>query len=153
MVLMRAVIQRVSSASVTINNKIKSEIGKGLLVLIGIEAADNDTDIIWLCNKIVNLRIFNDRDEKMNLSILDIGGNILAISQFTLYAKTRKGNRPSYTQAANPEIAIPLYNRFVMKLSILLGKEIGSGEFGAMMQIELVNDGPVTIIIDTKEKD
>ena len=153
MIAMRAVIQRVSRASVTIKNKIKSEIGPGLLVLIGIEESDNDTDIDWLCNKIVQLRIFNDSNEVMNLSVLDVGGSVLAISQFTLHAKTRKGNRPSYIRAAHPDIAIPLYNRFVGRLSQLMGKEVGTGEFGAMMQIELVNDGPVTIIIDTKEKE
>jgi len=150
---MRAVIQRVTRASVTINNKIRSEIKSGLLVLLGIEVSDNETDVEWICNKIIQLRIFNDSNEVMNLSVLDIGGNILAVSQFTLHAKTRKGNRPSYIRAANPEIAIPLYNRFVSRLSELLGKEVSTGEFGAMMQIELVNDGPVTIIIDTKEKE
>lgn len=150
---MRAVIQRVSRASVTINNKIKSEIGPGLLVLVGIEAADNDSDVEWLCNKIVQLRIFNDSNEVMNLSVLETGGSILAISQFTLHAKTRKGNRPSYIKAAPPEIAVPIYNSFVNNLTRLLGREAGTGEFGAMMQIELVNDGPVTIIIDTKEKE
>jgi len=150
---MRAVIQRVTRASVTINNIIRSEIGKGLLVFIGIEESDNNADIEWLCNKIVQLRIFNDSNEVMNLSILDTGGNILAISQFTLHAKTKKGNRPSYIRAAHPDIAIPLYNKFVSRLSDLMGKEIGTGEFGAMMQVELVNDGPVTIIIDTKEKE
>ena len=150
---MRAVIQRVSRASVEIRNKIKSEIGVGLLVLLGIEDTDDDTDIEWLCSKIVHLRIFNDSNEVMNLSVLDVDGNILAISQFTLHAKTRKGNRPSYIRAAHPDIAIPLYNRFVSRLSQLMGKEVGTGEFGAMMQIELVNDGPVTIIIDTKEKE
>jgi len=153
MIPMRAVIQRVSRASVTIKNTIKSEIGPGLLVFIGIEESDNETDIEWLCNKIVRLRIFNDRDEVMNLSVLDVGGSILAISQFTLHAKTSKGNRPSYIRSAHPDIAIPLYNRFVSRLSDLIGKEVGTGEFGAMMQIELVNDGPVTIIIDTKEKE
>ena len=150
---MRAVIQRVSRASVTISEKNKSEIGVGLLVLIGIEDSDDDTDIDWLCSKIVQLRIFNDSNEIMNLSVLDIGGNILAISQFTLHAKTKKGNRPSYIRAAHPDIAIPLYNKFVSRLSQLMGKEVGTGEFGAMMQVELVNDGPVTIIIDTKEKE
>lgn len=150
---MRAVIQRVSRASVTIKNKIKSEIGVGLLVLVGIEESDDDTDVEWLCNKVVQLRIFNDSNEVMNLSVLDVGGSVLAISQFTLHAKTRKGNRPSYIRAAHPDIAIPLYNRFVSTLSRLLGKKVGTGEFGAMMQIELVNDGPVTIIIDTKEKE
>jgi D-aminoacyl-tRNA deacylase len=153
MIEMRAVIQRVSRASVTIKNKIKSEIGPGLLILIGIEESDNVDDIEWLCNKIVQLRIFNDSNEVMNLSVLDVGGNILAISQFTLHAKTRKGNRPSYIRAANPDIAIPLYNSFVSRLSQLMGKEVGTGEFGAVMQIELVNEGPVTIIIDTKEKE
>jgi len=150
---MRAVIQRVLRASVTIKNSIKADIGRGLLVLIGIEESDNDTDIEWLCNKIVQLRIFNDSKEVMNLSVLDINGEILAISQFTLHAKTRKGNRPSYIRAAQPAIAIPLYNKFISNLSQLLGKEVGTGEFGAMMQIELINDGPVTIIIDTKEKE
>jgi D-aminoacyl-tRNA deacylase len=150
---MRAVIQRVTRASVSIGNRIKSEIGSGLLVLVGIEEADSGADIEWLCNKIVQLRIFNDSNEVMNLSVLETGGSILAISQFTLHAKTRKGNRPSYIKAARPETAIPLYNSFVHTLSMLLGKEIGTGEFGAMMQVELVNDGPVTIIIDTKEKE
>jgi D-tyrosyl-tRNA(Tyr) deacylase len=150
---MRAVIQRVSRASVTIDERIKSEIGPGLLVLTGIEEADNESDVEWLCNKIIQLRIFNDSNNKMNLSVQETGGSILVISQFTLHAMTRKGNRPSYIRAASPEKAIPLYNSFVNRLSRLLGKEIGTGEFGAMMQIELVNDGPVTIIIDTKEKE
>jgi D-tyrosyl-tRNA(Tyr) deacylase len=150
---MRAVIQRVSRASVTINNKLRSEIGPGLLVFAGIEETDNDTDIEWLCNKIIQLRIFNDNNGVMNLSVLETGGNILVISQFTLHAKTRKGNRPSYIRAARPDIAIPLYNSFVSRLTQLLGKEAGTGEFGAMMQIELINDGPVTILIDTKEKE
>ena len=153
MYTMRAVIQRVSRASVKIGKKIKSEIGIGLLVLIGIEESDEDMDIDWLCIKIVNLRIFNDNNEVMNLSVLEVGGNILAISQFTLHAKTKKGNRPSYIRAARPDIAIPLYNKFVVRLSQLMGKEICTGEFGEMMQVELVNDGPVTIIIDTKEKE
>jgi D-tyrosyl-tRNA(Tyr) deacylase len=150
---MRAVIQRVTRASVTIKNVTRSEIGKGLLVFIGIEESDNDADIEWLCNKIVQLRIFNDSNEVMNLSVLDTGGGILAISQFTLHAKTKKGNRPSYIRAAQPDIAVPLYNKFVATLTNLIGKEICTGEFGAMMQVELVNDGPVTIIIDTKEKE
>jgi D-tyrosyl-tRNA(Tyr) deacylase len=150
---MRAVIQRVERASVTIRNKIVSEIGKGLLVLIGIEDSDNEVDIEWLCNKIVQLRIFNDINEIMNLSVLETGGDILAVSQFTLHAKTRKGNRPSYIRAASPEKAIPIYEEFVARLSQLLGKEVSTGEFGAMMQIELINDGPVTIIIDTKIKE
>lgn len=150
---MRAVIQRVSRASVTINNKIKSEIGIGLLVLVGIEAADGETDIEWLCSKIVQLRIFDDKNGVMNLSVLDSGGDILAISQFTLHAKTKKGNRPSYMRAASQDIAIPLYETFVMRLSQLLGKQVSTGEFGAMMQVESVNEGPVTIIIDTKDKE
>lgn len=150
---MRAVIQRVIRASVKTDNKIKSEISTGLLVLIGIEESDNDTDIEWLCSKIVQLRIFNDTNGIMNLSVLDIEGEVLIVSQFTLHAKTRKGNRPSYIRAAHSDIAIPLYNRFLSYLSELMQKEVGSGEFGAMMQVELVNDGPVTIIIDTKEKE
>lgn len=150
---MRAVIQRVSSASVAIRKKIKSEIGVGLLVLLGIEDTDDDTDIEWLCSKIAHLRIFNDRNEVMNLSVIDVDGNILAISQFTLHAKTKKGNRPSYIRAAHADIAIPLYNKFIIRLSQLIGKEVCSGEFGAMMQVESVNDGPVTIIIDTKERE
>jgi D-aminoacyl-tRNA deacylase len=150
---MRAVIQRVTRASVKIGSRIKSEIGSGLLVLIGIEDADNDADIEWLCNKIVNLRIFNDNNEVMHLSVVEVGGDILAISQFTLHAKTKKGNRPSYIRAAHPDIAIPLYNRFIVKLSGLMGKQVFTGEFGAMMEVGLVNDGPVTIIIDTKEKE
>jgi D-aminoacyl-tRNA deacylase len=150
---MRVVIQRVTSASVTIDNRIKSQIGPGLLVLVGIEEADDASDVEWLCNKIVQLRIFNDSDGVMNLSVQETGGSILAISQFTLHARTRKGNRPSYIKAARPEKAIPLYNSFVNRLSVLLGKETCTGEFGAMMQVGLVNDGPVTIIIDTKEKE
>lgn len=150
---MRSVIQRVLKASVTINNQKRSEIGHGLLVLLGIEDSDNETDIEWLCNKIVNLRIFNDTDGIMNLSVKDVNGSIMVISQFTLHAKTRKGNRPSYIKAAHPDIAIPIYNSFIGKISGLLGHEIATGEFGAMMQVELINDGPVTIIIDSKEKE
>jgi D-tyrosyl-tRNA(Tyr) deacylase len=150
---MRAVIQRVTRASVTISNKIKSEIGPGLLVLLGIEESDDNDDIEWLCSKIVNLRIFDDSNQVMNLSVLEVGGNILVISQFTLHAKTKKGNRPSYIRAAHSDIAIPLYNKFVIRLSQLMGKEVSTGEFGAMMQVESVNDGPVTIIIDTREKE
>ena len=150
---MRAVIQRVIKASVTINNEVRSEIGAGLLVLAGIEVIDDDTDIDWLCSKIVNLRIFDDGNGVMNLSVLDTGGDILAISQFTLHAKTKKGNRPSYIRAAQPEIANPLYNKFVVRLTHLLGKKIHTGEFGAMMQVNLINDGPVTIIIDTRDKE
>jgi D-aminoacyl-tRNA deacylase len=150
---MRAVIQRVTRASVSINNSTRSAIRAGLLVLAGFEETDNETDIEWLCNKIVNLRIFDDSNHVMNRSILDAGGEILAISQFTLHAKTKKGNRPSYMKAARPEIAKPLYDSFVVRLSELIGKEVGTGEFGAMMMVELVNDGPVTIIIDTREKE
>jgi D-tyrosyl-tRNA(Tyr) deacylase len=150
---MRAVIQRVNRASVTICNNIRSEITDGLLVLLGIEDADDDTDIEWLCHKIVNLRIFDDSNGVMNLSVLDVAGSILVVSQFTLHAKTRKGNRPSYIRAAQPDIAIPLYNSFVTRLSEVIGKEIYTGEFGAMMKVESVNDGPVTIIIDTKQKE
>ena len=150
---MRAVIQRVTKASVSIKNSIKASVGNGLLVLVGIEEADNETDLEWLCSKIVQLRIFDDNDGVMNLSVKDINGELLAVSQFTLHAKTKKGNRPSYIKAARPEQAIPLYNRFVARLTELLGREVKTGEFGAMMQIELVNDGPVTIIVDTKEKE
>lgn len=150
---MRAVIQRVSRASVRIGGIKKSEIGSGLLVLLGIEDLDTETDTDWLVNKIVQLRIFNDSDGVMNLSVADTGGSIMVISQFTLHAKTKKGNRPSYINAAHPEIAIPLYNNFIKKISELLGKEVATGEFGAMMEVELVNDGPVTIIIDTKAKE
>ena len=150
---MRAVIQRVSKASVTIRNKVKSEISKGLLLLIGFEDSDSEDDITWMCNKIVQLRIFNDSNGVMNLSVLDVKGDILIISQFTLHAKTRKGNRPSYIRAAKPDVAIPLYNLFVASFSQLMGKDVGSGEFGANMQIDLVNDGPVTIVIDTKAKE
>jgi D-tyrosyl-tRNA(Tyr) deacylase len=150
---MRTVIQRVSRASVTIANQKKAEIGPGLLVLVGIEEADDETDTEWLCNKIIQLRIFNDSDGIMNLSVSDTGGSILVISQFTLHAKTKKGNRPSYIKAAPPGVAIPLYKRFIARLTELAGKPVGSGEFGAMMAVELVNDGPVTIIIDTKNRE
>jgi D-aminoacyl-tRNA deacylase len=150
---MRAVIQRVSRASVSIEGRIKSSIGAGLLVLLGIEAVDDESDIEWLSNKIINLRIFDDKSGIMNLSILETGGEILTVSQFTLHAKTKKGNRPSYIRAAGPEIAVPLYNRFVLRISELMGKETATGEFGAMMQVELINDGPVTIIIDTRERE
>jgi D-aminoacyl-tRNA deacylase len=150
---MRTVIQRVSRASVSINNQKKSEIGSGILVLLGIEESDDQNDIEWLSGKIVQLRIFNDSNDVMNLSVLDTHGSIMVISQFTLHAKTKKGNRPSYIRAAHPDIAIPVYNKFVRRLSELLGKDVATGEFGAMMQVELVNDGPVTIIIDSKEKE
>ena len=150
---MRAVIQRVSQASVHIEQKEVSCIGKGLLVLVGIEGNDNYEDIDWLCKKIVQLRIFNDNNGIMNLSVKDTDGEILAVSQFTLHALTKKGNRPSYIKAASPEIAIPLYKQFINTLHEEFGKEIKAGVFGAMMEIKLVNDGPVTIIIDTKNKE
>lgn len=150
---MRAVIQRVTRASVSIERKLKSEIGNGLLILAGIEEADTNEDIEWLCSKIVQLRIFNDEAGVMNLSVLDVSGSIMVVSQFTLHAKTKKGNRPSYIKAARQETAIPVYNLFVGHLSTLLGKEVKTGEFGAMMQVESVNDGPVTILIDTKNKE
>ena len=150
---MRAVIQRVTRAAVTIGGIVKSAIDNGLLVLVGIEESDNETDLEWLCKKIVQLRIFSDSDGVMNLSVLETGGSILAVSQFTLHAKTKKGNRPSYIRAAQPSIAIPMYNNFVTRLSELTGRETVTGEFGAMMHVELVNDGPVTIIIDTKNKE
>ena len=150
---MKVVVQRVTSASVTISGNLRSGIRKGLLVLLGIESSDNDDDIEWLTNKIVRLRIFDDMNGVMNLSILDTGGEILVVSQFTLHAKTKKGNRPSYIQAAPPDTAIPLYNIFIKKLGQVFGKEVRTGEFGAIMQVESVNDGPVTIIIDTKEKE
>lgn len=150
---MRVVIQRVSHASVTINGQCKSAIQNGMLILIGIEESDGQEDIEWLCKKIVNLRIFDDENGVMNKSILDTGGEILVISQFTLHASTKKGNRPSYIKAAKPEISVPLYEQFCRELSCALGKEIGTGEFGADMKVELLNNGPVTICIDTKNKE
>ena len=150
---MRAVIQRTAEASVTINEVCKAKISNGLLVLIGIEEQDTEEDIAWLTKKIVNLRVFNDQDGVMNKSVIDIDGEILAISQFTLFASTRKGNRPSYIRAAKHEISVPLYNRFCEVLTAELGKPIGTGEFGADMKVALVNDGPVTICIDTKNKE
>ncbi len=147
---MRAVIQRVSEASVTINGKEKAAIAKGLLVLVGVEDADNLEDIEWLSGKIVRLRIFADDQNLMNLSVQEAEGEILAVSQFTLHASTKKGNRPSFIKASKPETAIPLYKKFLNRLSADLGKPVKSGEFGADMQVRLLNDGPVTIIIDTK---
>ena len=147
---MKAVIQRVSESSVTINNEIVAQIQKGLLVLVGIEDADNQEDINWLTSKIANLRIFPDENEVMNLSLKDIDGEIIVVSQFTLHALTKKGNRPSYIKASKPEIAIPLYESFVNQMEIELGKKIQTGQFGADMKVSLVHDGPVTIIIDTK---
>lgn len=150
---MRTVIQRVAHASVTIEGKCKSKIGKGFLVLLGIEEADGQEDITWLTKKIVNLRVFEDEAGVMNKSIMDENGEILVISQFTLMASTKKGNRPSYIKAARHEISIPLYEQFCQTLSQELGKPVGTGEFGADMKVELLNDGPVTICIDTKNKE
>ncbi|QLH32490.1 MAG: D-tyrosyl-tRNA(Tyr) deacylase [Cyclobacteriaceae bacterium] len=149
---MIAVTQRVTRASVTINNTLKAQINSGLLVLVGIEDADTQEDIDWLAQKLVNLRIFNDEQGVMNVSVKDIGGDMLVVSQFTLHASTKKGNRPSYLKAAKPDVAIPLYEKFVAALQVLLNKNIQTGEFGADMKVELVNDGPVTILIDTKNK-
>lgn len=150
---MRAVIQRVTQANVVINNSIRSAIANGLLILVGIEDADTTEDIIWLSSKIVNLRIFNDADGVMNQSVIDQGGEVLVVSQFTLHASTKKGNRPSYIKASKPPVAIPLYEQFVQQLQTDLGKPVGTGEFGADMKVSLLNDGPVTIIIDTKNKE
>jgi D-tyrosyl-tRNA(Tyr) deacylase len=150
---MKAVLQRVTSASVTIDNKIVAEIQKGLLVLIGIEDADAQEDINWLTSKIANLRIFADENEVMNLSLKDIDGEIIVVSQFTLHALTKKGNRPSYIKAAKPEIAIPLYENFIAQMEIEIGKKVQTGQFGADMKVALINDGPVTIIMDTKNKE
>ena len=149
---MIAVIQRVSEASVEIGGSIKSQIKSGLLVLVGIEDADGQEDIDWLAAKIVNLRIFNDVDEVMNVSVKDSGGDIILVSQFTLQASTKKGNRPSYIKAAKPEVAVPIYEKFVRAVAIELGKPVQTGEFGADMKVSLVNDGPVTIVMDTKNK-
>ena len=150
---MRAVVQRVRSADVTVNRDIISRIGKGLLLFIGIEDADDQTDIDWLCKKIANLRVFNDENGVMNKSLIDCEGEALVISQFTLHASTKKGNRPSYIKAAKPDKAIPLYENFIARLSTELGKEVGAGIFGADMKVNLLNDGPVTILIDTKNKE
>lgn len=150
---MRAVIQRVTQANVVINNSIRSAIANGLLVLVGIEDADTTEDVIWLSSKIINLRIFNDADGVMNQSVIEQGGEILVVSQFTLHASTKKGNRPSYLKASKPPVAIPLYEQFVQQLQTDLGKPVGTGEFGADMKVSLLNDGPVTIIIDTKNKE
>ncbi len=150
---MKAVIQRVTQASVTIDGKIKAGIKTGLLVLIGIEDADNNEDIEWLSNKIVNLRIFDDENKVPNISVKDMNGDILLVSQFTLQASTKKGNRPSYIKASKPDIAVPLYKQMIVQLENDLGKKIFTGEFGADMKVQLLNDGPVTIIIDTKQKE
>lgn len=150
---MRAVIQRVSSASVTIGGREKSAIGQGLLILLGVENHDTDDDLTWLVKKISNLRIFDDDEGVMNRSLLDIQGEALVVSQFTLYASYKKGNRPSWFRAGSHEVSIPLYNSFCAALSEAIGKPVGTGEFGAEMQVKLVNDGPVTICIDTKNKE
>jgi D-tyrosyl-tRNA(Tyr) deacylase len=150
---MRVVIQRVTKASVTINGAVKSSIGQGLLILVGIEDADGREDVEWLTKKIIQLRIFNDDRGVMNRSVLEVNGDILVVSQFTLHALIKKGNRPSYIRASKPETAIPLYELFCSELSVLLGHEVKTGEFGADMKVELLNDGPVTILIDTKNKE
>ena len=150
---MRIVIQRVSKASVTIADKVKSAIGKGYLILLGIEETDSSADVDWLVRKVIGLRVFDDEQGVMNRSIMDAGGEILVISQFTLFASYKKGNRPSWLRAAKHEISVPLYEEFCQKLSQELGKPVGTGEFGAYMQVELLNDGPVTICMDTKNKE
>lgn len=150
---MRLVIQRTKRASVTIDEKVKSEIGLGMLVLVGIEDRDSAEDIEWLTNKIINLRIFDDENGVMNKSVKDVDGDILIVSQFTLHASTKKGNRPSYIKAAKPDVSIPMYEQFCSQIKDALGKEIGTGEFGADMKVELINDGPVTIIIDSLNKE
>lgn len=150
---MKAVIQRVSQSSVTIDGEIVASIQKGLLILVGIEEVDTKEDIEWLSSKIVNLRIFGDENDVMNLSVKDINGDIIVVSQFTLHASTKKGNRPSYIKAAKPEFAIPLYNQFIQQIEKDLDKKVQTGQFGADMKVSLLNDGPVTIIIDTKNKE
>ena len=150
---MRAVLQRVSESSVTIEGKVKSSIGVGLMVLLGIEDSDNQEDIEWLVRKITQMRLFPDENGVMNKSVLEIDGEVLLISQFTLHASTKKGNRPSYIKAARPDISIPLYEQFIETMKREMGKAIGTGEFGADMKVALVNDGPVTIQIDSKNKE
>lgn len=150
---MRLVIQRVSRASVTIGGVLKSEIGKGLMILLGVEDADSQEDVEWLCQKVTRLRIFEDENEAMNLDINQVGGEFLVVSQFTLHAMTKKGNRPSFIRAARPEHAIPLYESFLKRLAEISGLPVRSGEFGANMQVELINDGPVTILIDSQNKE
>lgn len=149
---MRAVLQRVSHASVTIEGVLKAEIQNGLLILIGIEDEDSEEDIVWLSNKISRMRVFNDNNGVMNDSLQDINGEAIVVSQFTLHASTKKGNRPSYIKAAKPDVAVPLYERFIEVLESVLGKPVGTGEFGTDMKVELLNDGPVTILIDSKNK-
>ena len=150
---MRVVIQKVTQASVSIENQIEASIDKGLLVLVGIEDGDTNEDIAWLSSKIVNLRVFDDDNGAMNLSVKEVEGEVLIVSQFTLHASTKKGNRPSYIKAARPEVAIPIYEAFIKQVESLLGKRVPTGQFGAMMQVSLCNDGPVTILIDTKNKE
>ena len=150
---MRVVIQKVTQASVSIENQIVGSIDKGLLVLVGIEDGDTNEDIAWLSSKIVNLRVFDDDNGVMNLSVKEVEGEVLIVSQFTLHASTKKGNRPSYIKAARPEVAIPIYEAFIKQVETLLGKRVSTGQFGAMMQVSLCNDGPVTILIDTKNKE
>ena len=150
---MRVVIQKVTQASVSIENQTVASIDKGLLVLVGIEDTDTNDDIVWLSAKIVNLRVFDDDNGVMNLSVKEVEGEVLIVSQFTLHASTKKGNRPSYIKAARPEVAIPIYEAFIKQVETLLGKRVPTGQFGAMMQVSLCNDGPVTILIDTKNKE
>ena len=150
---MRVVIQKVTQTSVSIENQIVASIDKGLLVLVGIEDTDTNDDIAWLSAKILNLRVFDDDNGVMNLSVKEVGGEVLIVSQFTLHASTKKGNRPSYIKAARPEVAIPIYETFIKQVESLLGKRVPTGQFGAMMQVSLCNDGPVTILIDTKNKE
>ena len=149
---MRIVIQRVSEASVTVAGEVISKIGKGMMILLGIEDADTEEDVEWLCNKLTKLRIFSDENDAMNLDINQIEGSFLVVSQFTLHAMTKKGNRPSFIRAARPEKAIPLYENFLKQLELISGRPVQCGQFGAMMDVALINDGPVTIIMDTKDK-
>jgi D-aminoacyl-tRNA deacylase len=150
---MRIVIQKVKEAQVKVEENIISSTGKGLLVLLGIEDADTEEDIDWLIKKMVQLRIFNDQNGVMNLSVQDVAGDIMVVSQFTLHANIKKGNRPSYIRASKPDFAVPMYEKFVAKTELALGKRVATGKFGAMMEVQLINDGPVTIIIDSKQKD
>jgi len=150
---MRVVIQKVSKALVTVDDEVISSIGSGLLILLGIEDADADEDIDWLVKKITQLRIFNDENGVMNLSLKDVEGDVIIVSQFTLHTNIKKGNRPSYIRASKPDFAVPMYEKFIRKTEAAIGKKVGTGKFGAMMDVELVNDGPVTIIIDSKQKD
>lgn len=152
-IFMRVVVQRVSSASVTVDNRKTAEIGQGLLILLGIEEADDSTDVEWLVKKISQLRIFNDPDGVMNLPVMEVNGEAIVVSQFTLHASTKKGNRPSYIRAARPETAVPLYETFVKSMEDAIGRPVGTGVFGAHMDVSLVNDGPVTILMDSRNKD